>query len=290
VNDRWRIESQTRALARAEALKIHVKWETQLRTPPVSTLEVAGLLGIGVKRSTDVSEPGRLHYSNSWAGREYTIVVRSDLPPATERFVIAHEIGHAVLLRRDSNIDESWAVWQREVFANAFAHQLLVPPATRDGIIAEFRAIDDPFSLLGLAGRMGLWPHALLRFADQNGYLKDLGRIWVRAKRRPNRHTGLEPKLRIITAHYDRQRYFVPVNQSLDSFCGGEDWLAGAEAGKTKSVSRDILITEKQMDAHPRFRHARRSARVGGIRLSASVLDGEPVFLILADLTASVPG
>jgi len=279
--------SHATALARAEALSVHERWVSRIRGIPVSTIEVAGLLGIEVKRVSGAPEVGRLLYSNGWAGGHYTIIIRDDLPSNMERFVMAHEIGHAVLLKRHPNAADHWDLSQREAFATTFAQQVLVPPAMRDELIDDFRALDDPISLLDLADRFGLWPHTLLRFADQESRcMRNLPRIWVRAKHRANRYTGLEPKLRIVTAHYDREHYFIPPNQSLSSFCGGEAWLAVCETGKTVAFCGEVTMTERHSDSHPKFRRAKQPARLSATRLSASVVDRQPSFLILTDLTS----
>src|SRR6267143_3942258 len=119
-------EAKTTVLARKEALSVHERWGRQLEVPPVSSVEVAHLLGIEVKRVVGASERGRLLHSSSELGQTFTILVQSDLPTYVGRFVVAHEVGHAVLLQRHPDLAETWSMSEREAFATAFAHEVLV--------------------------------------------------------------------------------------------------------------------------------------------------------------------
>ena len=279
-----KLRSEASKLAYAEALAVFEGLEHAAIEPPVSTARVAELLGIEVKRSEQVAGPGHLVHTRDALGGAFTIMVRADLPQPAFRFVVAHEIGHAVLLRKHPLLADRWELTQREVFANTFACQLLVPPQSRSEFAQRFRDMGHARNLLGLASDFGLSPYSMLAFADtERVCFSGSESIWLRVKNRPNRFTGVDARLRVATAHYDRERYYVPTNQSVRSLCGEDDWLSACEMGGSVSLDRgSITVSILEKTDHPKYRRSRVAASLSATKLRASKADGLPQFLVLA--------
>lgn len=63
-------------------------------TPPIDVVELARRMGVDSIKTERMFEDGRLEQD----GRHATIYLRADLPPTRQRFTIAHELGHRLLL------------------------------------------------------------------------------------------------------------------------------------------------------------------------------------------------
>ena len=222
-------------LARFEAREIQRANPAIFQQVPVSLTELkalAKILGLTVEKRSDLHQRARLEVLTNGATRAAIIAVRADLDKNVSRFAIAHEIGHAVLLRKHPKPTQEWDVSRREVFANTFAAEILTSAELRANIEPSFRSLNDPLALVRLASDVGLSPRALLTIASQErSWIANLNRIWLRVKYIENAYTHREPKLRIVSAYYDRHRFFVATNQSLTRFAGDDQWLACLPVG-----------------------------------------------------------
>ena len=93
------------------------------------------------------------------------ILYRTDIDPLEGRFAFAHEIGHAVLWTKHPQIAKDWPVDRREIFADSFAQQLVIPSSLRNSLAREFCNINRPDELVKFTHKVGITVSALLMFA-----------------------------------------------------------------------------------------------------------------------------
>ena len=273
-------------LARKEVQTLHQAWSLVFSRLPVSSSQVARALGIKVKPAQEIQEPARLVYSIPTDGTSCSILTRPNMSTEFRRLAIAHEIGHAILVRRHPDLVRAWGVRDRERFAKSFARELVVPGYARQEFVEEFRKLGSPQDLLRLAARFGVWPQAILSLANrETTCLAGLNNFWLRIKHRTNKFTGLQPRLRIESAHYDRARFYIPQNQSVQSFCGNDEWLTNFEAGRTAYLDAgSVSLFDKRPNDSPKYRKTSLPARLAATRLRASHHDQSPHFVLLAQL------
>ncbi len=120
---------------------------------PVPVEDLAWLEGIAVVlQPMDDGEDISGFYMRN--GAERVIGVNASHPAVRQRFTIAHELGHALLERRDGmHIDSAFrlrdaassqAVDPEEIAANAFAAELLMPEGeVREAVSAGIDMLDD---------------------------------------------------------------------------------------------------------------------------------------------------
>ncbi|MGE0539174.1 MAG: ImmA/IrrE family metallo-endopeptidase [Dehalococcoidia bacterium] len=147
------------ALARKRATQLLVK--AGVTEPPVPVEALASLVGATIRY-----EP----FDGSLSGMAYrrpdavnVIGVNSLQPLTRKRFTIAHEIGHLLLHSDDDmHVDEyvpigfrndvsSMAINEREVEANQFAAELLMPA---DTISREFQSIPEDVQIEDIIDRL----------------------------------------------------------------------------------------------------------------------------------------
>lgn len=104
--------------------------------------------------------------------RIVTIVVNSNLSDEVKRFIIAHELGHAVLHAGTSGFTDRVAFYERSVLeteANVFASELLISDS--DALMKEIRSGD--YTVFQLAAEYGV-PYELMAYKldvmKKNGY------------------------------------------------------------------------------------------------------------------------
>lgn len=213
------------------------------------------------------------------------IEVRPDLPDATRRFAIAHEVGH-IYFHRHLHHAAGWLTLEgQERFANAFAAEILIPRAHRQRVFEQFRAADDPVAMLRLAGSLGVSPRALMRFAAANGWLSGMDRVWLDVRALPNRYTNRDRRLRIYDAVLDRQRWFLPTNRSLRGVLGVDRWLVRASYVPARTRAT-VEIARRIPAPARRFESCSVPAEVAGVRLRRSQAVHGMEFLATANLQA----
>ena len=248
-----------RDLGRQEAAALERSLGIVFRTLPVITSELARNLGIMVCKRESVPGGALLEKSVGPGNGTFTIWIERRVPYQWGKYAIAHEIGHFLLLKNHADLASRWELKLRESFADAVACEILVPRAARMRLAEVFRQIKRPEALVELASRFGVYPGVLLSAASSEPcWMRGLNTIWVRVSFRPNWFTGLGPRLRINAAHYDSERFFVPVNLSLRHFCGSDDWLLGLNPGEVRSRdSVSISLCLKQLSANNTFTYPR---------------------------------
>lgn len=277
-------------LARREAKEIQRSHWRICQRGPVRVSDLAEALGLRVENRSGLLQRARLEFQKDGALGTSTIAVQASLGQNVKRFAIAHEIGHAVLLRKYPQAAREWAVSRREEFADTFATELLAPEDVRAGTAPVFRALGDPLALLRLASRLGLSPSGLLTVATrERSWFQGLDKIWVRVKYTENAFTGSEAKLRIVSAHYDRERFFIPTNQSLVRFAGSDLWLSSLPPGLIAQHNSTIAVKLRRHErAAPKFLSRQLPARLAAARLQPNATDQAAYLIILAELTSSI--
>jgi hypothetical protein len=243
---------------------------------PVEDLPHA--LGLVVQERSD---------SNSGQTESQTaaIKVRYGRGGSVSRFAVAHEIGHAILLRKYPGA-KRWENGRREVFATAFATALLTSQETRVRMAAAFRALADPLALLTVASQMRLSPDALLTVAAQErSWIEGLDKIWLRVKHVANAVTHRHPKLRIVSAYYDTNRFYIPTNQGLTRFAGDDGWLVSLPVGGAVRHTSTITLRVRQPAlAVSNFASKEVPAELSALRLQPSAADHADHLIILAEV------
>jgi hypothetical protein len=280
---------QTRdfALARQEAREIQRTHPTIFRVMPISVSDLAYALGFVVEKRTELQQRARLEILREGGAEKATIALKEGLDRNVGRFAVAHEIGHAVLLRKYPDTSREWDVGRKEVFASMFAAEILASPEARLRMAESFRSLSDPLTLLKLASQMGLSPRALLTIAGQEeSWIRGLDKIWLRIKYVENAFTHTDPKLRIVSAHYDRSRFYVATNQSIARFAGTDQWLASLPVGAIAKHGACISLKFKQaLPAAPKFVTKQIRAELSAARLHSSADDSVSYLIAVADVS-----
>jgi hypothetical protein len=257
---------------------------------PVPVAELAQALGLAVEKRSELRQRARLEIFRDEQTEIATIVVQESLDRNVSRFAVAHEIGHAILLRKYPEAGRQWDVDRREVFASTFAAELLTSSEVRAQMTQSFRTLVDPLGLLKLASHLGLSPGALLTVAAQErSWIEGLDKVWVRVKYIENAFTRREPKLRVIGAYYDKHRFYVPTNQSLTRFAGDDRWLVSLPVGTVVRHNTTITLKfRRPAPAIPKFVSKEVPAGLSAVRLQPSAADPVAYLIILADMAPDI--
>ena len=274
------------ALARLEARRLQREHERIFRNVPVPVGELAHVLGLSIEHRTELEQRARLEVFETNGVREATIAVRNGLDRNVSRFAVAHEIGHAILLRKYPQAAREWDVDRREVFANSFAAEILATPEMRARIAAAFRSLQNPMGLLKISSDIGLSPRALLTMAEREpSWIEGLNKIWLRVKYVENAFTHADAKFRIVSAHYDKQLFYVPTNQSLLRFVGSDRWVTSLPVGAPAQYETAVPIKFRRSTQEiPKFLTKQIPARLSAIRLHPSAAEPAAYLIILVDL------
>lgn len=256
-----------------------------LQDIPVKVSNLAQALGIVVRRDRRLRERARLEMIRRDGRLSAVVTLQEKLPLIEARFALAHEIGHFLLLTGRPGEAAAMSVDDREIFANTFAAELSIPRSRRDEFRERFRAAREPLELLVLSSKLGVAVSILLRFASgTSDWFTDLPRLWLRVKNVPNGYTGKDRRLRIVSAHYDRRRYYVPVNQSLFRVMA-DAWLAHQPIAEVARERGAVNILFGAPGRTPKFVKATAPAALAAVRLQPSAADLAAYFLISAELT-----
>src|SRR5271166_3226254 len=96
------------ALARREARQLQREHEGIFHNVPVPVSELAYVLGLAIEHRTELEQRARLEVFETDGIQEATIAVRDGLDRNVSRFAVAHEIGHAILLRKHPQAAREW--------------------------------------------------------------------------------------------------------------------------------------------------------------------------------------
>lgn len=279
------LEAREARLARLAALAFQDEcpyFFDQIRVP---ISDVAAALGAKVEERANLRQRAQLEIISNGIDARHLIVVRSGLDPNVRRFALAHEIGHIILSKKRREFGGNWDSQKEERFANSFASELLLSSAGRARVEAEFPSLSDPHELLRLASIIGFSLHSLLNIATEKRLLKNSRSVWLRVKYVENSVTHTEPKLRIVSAHYDRDSFFIPANQSLARFSGSDAWLSSIPIAVASKHSAPISLKIKQpLGTSPGFRSVNIPSDLCAMRLQPSVRDLASYFIVLAKL------
>lgn len=259
---------------------------SELRVP-ISDLTVA--LGLKIKERVDLRQRAQLEILTDGGARETAVIIQPGLDQNVRRFAIAHELGHYILLTKRSQFASGLGSQQRERFANTFAAELLLSTTAWARIESSFRLLSDPLDLLRLASTVGLSPHALLtRVTARRPLTSGLTKIWLRVKHAENAVTHSEPRLRIVSAHYDRERFYIPENQSVNRFAGGDTWLSSLPVGVPLRQKSTVAVKiRRSPDSMPRYLSTQFRAEISAVRLPPSTKDQNSAFIVLANIERS---
>ena len=257
------------ALARSAALNVHQRMPEHCRARRVAVSELARDFGVTIKTEPGLQAPARWHrlidnrpnqrrlWDEQLTAPIDIIFIRPELGDGARRFAVAHELAHVLLHRGDVRPSAPLAVSHEELFANAFAGELLVPMHHRAEARETFRIASTPSDLAALAGSFGASIGILMRLADREQWMEGVDRAWLDIRLRPNRFTGLDVRLRIFDSVLDRRRWFLPGNRSVRGALGGDQWLStrGRRAGMDgwMDISRWI-DGESRRSVHERVR------------------------------------
>jgi hypothetical protein len=256
----------------------------QLRVPVV---DLARALGLRIEERKELHQRAQLEVLTTKEGaREGWIVLKPNMDQNVRRFAIAHEIGHFALITERPDLFRAWDTTRRETFANEFASELLISPEGRAKINASFRSLSDPLDLLRLAASVGLSPKALLTQAMAKKPLTSgLWKVWLRVKHVVNAVTRSEPKLRIVSAYYDRERFFIPENQSLESFAGGDTWLSSLPIGISSRQKSTVAVkVRRPPESTPKYLSAMLPAEISAVRLAQASKEHSSLFILMAEI------
>lgn len=280
------------ALAREEAQNVTHAHSALFTETPIRASKVAEALGMQVRLTPNLRQRARLDCYDDGKTRTATVLVRKDLDNSVARFALAHEIGHFILLERHADLAAGLDVDARERFSNTFAAELLIP-TTSHGLLGDrLRQDFGVRALLALASEFGVTLRMFLITVSRHNLLRGVDGFYLLIKHKANKRTGLEPRLRIESAHLDRERYFVPDNQSIRSFAGNhtDEWLTSLPIGFESSAESVVKYSMKSI-VTGRFKARESVAVLSSLRLNPSSHDGAEhfaTFVGLAPLQAEV--
>jgi hypothetical protein len=269
------LKSQLRTLARrsADALRDRDLFGSK----PPSIPRLLDKLELGVRSVHGLQVRGLL-------SRKKEVVVREELSDAQRRFVILHEIGHAVLFRDYPKYAETLESWMHEEFAFHFACSLLVTEEEVSHSIKLFKELESPKDLVKAARSSGV-PLALFlqmpRVARDS--LAGSNKFWLRCRFTVNRFTRKDVKLRIVVAQYDLNRWYLPTNKSFESVFGDSRWLSDISVGEERQ-REGVEMNVHYMVNRPRQKYslAKASGMLRAMALNPTAADDQIGFLVLA--------
>jgi hypothetical protein len=212
------------------------------------------------------------------------ILLRPDASAVARRFLLAHELGHAMMFRDCRSATWSTEINVREIYANEFAREVLIPPDIRPRLRADFRSFTEPQEVIDLARYMGVPIGQLLAFAAYHppGWLGGSDQIWIDVRHMRNTATKRMPRLRVNASWLDVRRWFIPRNRSVENVVVGVSWHGVGPAGSSSCVG--AIRLKRIVDEPPFFRPETRSARLSVKRIHP-VPGEEARFLVGARLS-----
>jgi hypothetical protein len=245
-------------LAAELAGALHREYEDAFALP-VRTSRLAKRLGLTIEPRDNLVEDAYLS--------DNRIVIRRHLSPNIGRFVLAHEIGHAVLRQRRPEVSAAWSVETEERFADCFAAELLFPHPKRAEMCAQFASTTSPAQVAAVASEFGVTPQCLLGFASRHRWFEASNRIWLRLKHVAHVKTGRDVQLRIYSTHCDTNSFYLPRNRCIATAIPTLT-LAGLPIGRDLDFGvHDVALQLVRRSELPKYRDAIVRARVRCMRL-----------------------
>lgn len=275
-------------VAEQQAARLHAEHATVFGQVPVRVSLLLKGLGIGVHVEPDLKEDGLVERFLGPRTR-FAIRIRNDLSPNRGRYVLAHELGHVLLLTQLTKLADRWNLQTREKFANVFARELLIPTHLRMILRQRFLRVSHALDFLRLMDHWGIHPVAGIRFAASHyDWTQGHRRIILKIAHTPNRFTGKEPRLRVVAAAFDRDRFYVATNQSFQRISPDESWLALLPAGREIAYeSIDFELSTRTSDPGARYRSVKYSCRVTALRLTSHRGTSRGSFLVVLEPEAA---
>jgi len=274
-------------LAREQAREVQGRFPFFFDRLRVPVVDLARALGLRIEERKELHQRAQLEVLTTKDGaKEGSIILKPGMDQNVRRFAIAHEIGHFALIKERPHFFRAWDTARRETFANEFASELLISPEGRAKINSSFRRLSDPLDLLRLASSVGLSPKALLTQATTKRlFTTEITKIWLRVRHAENAVTHSEPRLRIVSAYYDRDRFFIPENQSLRSFAGGDAWLSSLPVGVSSRQKSTVVVNLKRSpESTPKYLSTKLQADISAVRLASSTRGQGSVFILMAEI------
>jgi hypothetical protein len=198
------------------------------------------------------------------------IKVRGGRWSLDRRLVILHEVGHAVLKRDYPELAQDLPHRQQELFAMHFAANMLLDEKRRVTLIERFRCITSPAELADTAQRFRFPLAIFLQLATWDGEtIIGPDKIWLRVKHAANRYTHRDPKLRIISAHFDPAYWYVPANKGFEGLAGESRWLLEIPIGVERHRSPVTFKLQKvaAKSARTKFQQVESVGRLSALSL-----------------------
>jgi hypothetical protein len=196
------------------------------------------------------------------------VVVREGLSETHRRFVILHEVGHAVLLRDYPQLATGLEKHEHEEFAFHFALSLLLTKDQIDEIIMRFSKLESPLDLIKAANTSRLPLSSFLQIPRlKPDCLDNSNKLWLRCKFSVNRFTLKDSKLRIVATQYDRNQWYIPTNKGLDGVIEDTEWLLNIPVGQETCRQNLKIVLQRQVNTKER-KYAKKQG-VGNINAAA---------------------
>lgn len=274
------------SLAAEEALSLQLEFPHLFSKLPINHRELIKALEWKLYGEKKALQRGLFKYNSE--NDDVKIYYDRASSTAIKRFAVAHEIGHAMLLFRHPDILDTLKedAYLQEYFSSTFAGELLIPQDKRQELGTQFREAE-VLDILRIANKVGLTPGALFHFARcSTTWLAGTDVIWMQVKYVNNRLTGRDPRLRIIAAFFDPDRFFVPRNKSVTGLIGSEDFLRGMLPGIGRSDMYMALFLDKVIlnGNHRKYQKKLVQANISAVKLSPSKYDKLPKFIVRAEV------
>lgn len=212
------------------------------------------------------------------------ITLRASPTHINNRLVILHEIGHAIFLRDFPSLAAQLNARHHEEFATHFAVNVLLPEHKRTAFSHVFRELSSPSELVRAAQTFGFPIAMFLQVASWDGdAFAGNNNVWLRVKLSVNRYTGRDPKLRIVAAHFDPARWYLPSNKGISGIIGDSDWLLEIAIGQERR--RDgvpIKIQKLVNDRSRKYTWVQSSATISVMALRPVAREQGAHLLVLA--------
>jgi hypothetical protein len=257
-------------VAEEQASRHHAEHAAVFGQVPVRVSQLLKRVGIGIRIDPNLREDGVVERYHGPPTR-FAIRIRGDLSPTRGRFVLAHELGHVLLLTQHEKLADRWDLRTREKFANVFARELLIPTSLRGELRQRFKQISSALELLRLTDQWGIHPVAGIRFAASHfDWTAGHPRIILKVAYTPNRFTGKEQRLRVVAAAFDRDRFYVATNQSFQRLSPDESWLALLPAG-SESAQHNVTfrLATRTFTGAARYKTVEYACDVSALRLTS---------------------
>jgi hypothetical protein len=258
-------------VAEEQASRHHAEHPAIFGRVPVRVSALLKRLGIAVRVESFLREDGLLERFEG-PPTKFAVRIRKGLSHNRGRFVLAHELGHVLLLTEHKDLASRWNLRTREKFASAFARELLLPTALRPALRQQFQSAATVMEFLRLMDQWGIHPVSGIRFAAAHlDWTQDYPKILLKVDHSPNRFTGQDQRLRVVATCFDRDRFYVATNQSFQRISPDESWLSLLRAGSEIELPRiTFKLSTRMHSGGLRYKVVDYDCPVTALRLSNS--------------------